>query len=167
MKKTFSILLVLALVVAFAAPVAQARDFSNPEKNIGNFFSAPFLILSKPFVAVGEIIQGKPAKALTALRDIRRETVDGVESFVRIPFAPAIAKADGEMGAANTVVADANLDWLVDAGFYGGLVGPLVWNGAGVMNHTALQQAWIAAGATAAGVALVDVGGAAVEASQK
>lgn len=167
MKKTFlMIILTLAVLIAFASPaMADAKSPSNLEKNLGNLLCAPFRIVAVPVNALGNLVQGKPAKVLLIPRDVRREAFDGVESLVRVPFAPAIDKEAGEMGAVNSGIAEANLDWLVDGVLYGVAGGTLWWNegNAGVMSHEFLQQSWTAGAAIGAGTVLLDVGGAAVD----
>jgi hypothetical protein len=163
--KKLSVLVALMIIVAFCAPAhADAANPSNPEKNIGNLLCAPFRIVATPLVAVSNLVQGKPAKMLTIPRDVRRETFDGVESLVRVPFAEAIAKEDGEMGAVNAGITKAKLDWLVDGVLYGVAGGTLWWNANGVeMTPTLCEQAWTAGVAIGAGTVLMDVGGAALE----
>jgi len=167
MKKTLFVALAIALMIGTIAPNAAAKEASNAEKGIGNFLCAPFRIIATPVVAVGKLVQGKPAAMLTIPRDIRRETFDMVESAVRVPFAPPIDKDGGELGTVNAGIAEANLDWLVDAAIYGSAAGVINWNSGGeAMTQTLLEQSWVTGGAVAVGVGLMDVGGAALEQSE-
>lgn len=164
--KKLGLCLCFLLIFALLAPVATAAPPSNAEKNLGNLLCAPFRIVAAPVIAVGKLVQGKPAAVLTLPRDIRRETFDGVESLVRIPFAAPIEKESGEMGAANTGIADASLDWLVDGALYGVAAGVINWNEASGVHHVLLNQSYTLGAATAVGVGLLDIGGAAVEAAE-
>ncbi len=167
MKKTLFLALALALMIGTIAPNAAAKEASNPEKNIGNFLCAPFRIVATPLIAVGKLVQGKPAAMLTIPRDIRRESFDMVESAVRVPFAPPIAKEEGDLGTVNTWITEGNVDWLVDAAIYGSAAGVINWNAGGeAMTQTLLEQSWVTGGAVAVGVGLMDVGGAALEQSE-
>jgi hypothetical protein len=161
MKKWFLCLMIVALVVACIP--AHAKEASNAEKNIGNFLCFPFRIVATPVKALGRLAEGKPAAILTIPRDVRRETFDGVESLVRIPFAPPIEKEAGELGAVNTGIKDAGVDWLVDGALYGAGLGVLLHNEATWLTEA---QMWRWTGAGAVGTALMDVGGAALEANE-
>lgn len=161
MKKWFLCLMVLALVVACIP--AHAKEASNAEKNIGNFLCAPFRIVGTPVRALGRLVEGKPAAVLTIPRDVRREAFDGVESLVRIPFAPPIEKEAGELGAVNTGIKDAGVDWLVDGALYGAGLGVLLHNEATWLTEAQMWR-WTVGGAAA--TAAMDAGGGALEANE-
>ena len=161
MKKWFLCLMIVALVVACIP--AHAKEASNAEKNIGNFLCAPFRIVATPVKAVGRLVQGKPAAVLTIPRDVRREAVVCLESLGRIPFAPAIDRENGELGAINTGIKDAGLDPVVDGLLYGTALGVLLHNEATWLTE---PQMWRWTGAGAVGTALMDVGGGALEANE-
>jgi hypothetical protein len=161
MKKWFLCLMVLALVVTCIP--AHAKEASNAEKNIGNLLCSPFRIIAAPVKALGRLVEGKPAAVLNIPRDIRREAFDGVESLARIPFAPAIEKEAGELGAVNTGIKDAGVDWLVDGVLYGAGLGVLLHNEATWLTEA---QMWRWTGAGAIGTAAMTAGGTALEVNE-
>lgn len=170
MKKSLFIVLAVAVVAAFIMPSALAadREFSNAEKNIGNVVAAGPRAVGRVMCAIGGLFQLKPAKTVTLFRDIRREAFDGVESIARIPASEPIAKEEGEMGVVNTGIADAKMDPVVDGLICGFIVGPAIFNNATASSHHILtEQAWWGGVAAGTGAVLLDVGGAALEASEK
>ncbi len=172
MKKTFSVLLVLALVLAFAAPIAGAADVKNIGKGFATTVGRVLILPFTPLIAVGETIKkGKPSNLVLIPDAVRKGAFDVVESAGRTvvaaePLAAAPQIAGGENGSVNTVITDAGLDWLVTGAFWGGLVGPLVFNNAAATTtHLLAGQAWTAGVATAVGTAGATAGGQALDAA--
>lgn len=171
MKKTFSILLVLAVVLAFAAPIAGAEG-NKLGKGIGVTFCKALCLPFTPLIGIGEAIKdGKISKVALIPDAFRKNTFDVVESTGRTLI---VAEPLGveDRGAVNTVITDAKLDWLADAAFYGAISGVAFYNhgvahgahhivGPVLVEQTATLTAAVAVGtaaATAGGQALDEAG---------
>ena len=147
MNRMLTLTLIALIAVALFAPSANAGVIKNAAKNIGRAALCPLKAVARATEATIDTVTFKePLAILSVPKAVRQEAVDVVESVGRaVTNTEPIAIDD--VGAVNTAITDADLDWLADGVVYGVTTGVVVHNGnsSGAVHHVG-KAAFTAAG---------------------
>lgn len=157
MKKSLIAVMLVVFAIAVLMPVqAEAREFSKRERGIGRILCGPLKAAAAVVKGIGETLTFQKPSVLAIPKRVRQETFDIIEGAARVVANKEPVDID-DVGAVNTAITDANIDWLVDGVVYGVGAGVITHNKCHIGEGHRHLLGWKAGAWTAGGVAAADL----------